>query len=242
MNIVVVVIAVIWILGIMAMLGKPINLVLTVLPTIMFVVGMSDVIHIVSKYLEELRLGNSKLDSLRVTIREVGLATLLTSVTTAVGFLTLYTSSVVPIQDFGLYVAFGVMIAFILSFMVLPAMFTLSPTPKVSKQKSDSTLWTRLLRKSFVWTLRNPWKVTLAAGVVFIVSLAGMSNIEVNNFLLEDLGDNDPMNQSFIFFDENFSGVRPLEMSVSSEESILTVENIRALDSLEKVLLFRLMK
>jgi predicted RND superfamily exporter protein len=233
--VIVVVISVVWILGIMAMIGKPINLVLTVLPTIMFVVGMSDVIHIVSKYLEELRLGKTKIAALRVTVREVGMATLLTSVTTAIGFLTLYTSKVIPIRDFGLYVAFGVMIAFVLSFLVLPAMFTLIRTPKVAKHKSESTFWTKVLGNSFKWTIRNQWKIGIISVGVVIASLVGMSNLEVNNFLLEDLKEDDPLNQSFIFFGDNFSGVRPLELSVSSEEGILTPKNIRALDSLERL-------
>jgi len=233
--VVVVVMAVVWILGIMAMIGKPINLVLTVLPTIMFVVGMSDVIHIVSKYLEELRLGKSKIAALTVTVKEVGMATLLTSVTTAIGFLTLYTSRVIPIRDFGLYVAFGVMIAFVLSFLVLPAMFALIPTPEVAKHKSESTFWTRVLRNSFRWTIRNQWKVAIMAVVVVLTSLLGMSSLEVNNFLLEDLKEDDPLNKSFIFFGDNFSGVRPLELSVSCEDGILTPDNIRALDSLEKL-------
>ena len=64
-----------------------------------------------------------------------------------------------------------------------------------------------------------------------------MSFIEVNNYLLEDLKDDDPLNKSFIFFDENFSGARPMEISVScANGSILTPENLRALDSLDQLI------
>lgn len=233
---IVVVFTVIWILGIMAMLGKPINLVLTVLPTIMFVVGMSDVIHIVSKYLEELRKGIPKLIALRTTVKEVGLATLLTSITTSVGFLTLYTSNVIPIQDFGIYVAFGVMIAFVLAFLVLPAFFVLLPAPGVSRHKAESTFWTRNLKRSFRWTIRNQWKIGGISLLILALSLMGLFKLEVNNFLLEDLQEDDPMNSSFIYFDKHFSGVRPLEIAVNSTaDEILSIKNIRSLDSLEQI-------
>ena len=233
----VVVASVIWILGIMAMLQKPLNLVLTVLPTIIFIVGMSDVIHIVSKYLEELRKGKPKFEALKTTIKEVGMATLLTSVTTAVGFLTLYFSRVVPIKDFGVYVAMGVMITFVLSFLVLPSMFALIPTPGRSKKKSEATFWTKVLRRSFLWTIHNQVKVVSISGIILIGSFVGLSALEVNNFLLEDLKENDPLNKSFMFFDEHFSGARPMELSIESNEgSILSPSNLRELDSLERLL------
>ena len=179
--VIVIVLSVIWILGIMAMLEKPINLVLTVLPTIIFVVGMSDVIHIVSKYIEELRKGTSKISALKITISEVGMATLLTSITTAVGFLTLYSSRVEPIKDFGLYVAMGVMVTFVLSFLVLPSMFALIPAPRISRKRSEGTFWTKTLRKSFLWTIRNQAKVGWISFAVLVCSVAGMSFIQVNN-------------------------------------------------------------
>lgn len=233
----VVVASVIWILGIMAMLQKPLNLVLTVLPTIIFIVGMSDVIHIVSKYLEELRKGKPKFEALKITIKEVGMATLLTSVTTAVGFLTLYFSRVVPIKDFGVYVAMGVMITFVLSFLVLPSMFALIPTPGRSKKKSEATFWTKVLRSSFLWTIHNQVKVVFISGIILVGSLVGLSTLEVNNFLLEDLKENDPLNKSFMFFDEHFSGARPMELSIECNEgSILMPSNLRELDSLERLL------
>ncbi|MDC3337973.1 MMPL family transporter [Flavobacteriales bacterium] len=235
--VVVVVLSVIWILGVMSILNKPINLVLTVMPTIIFVVGMSDVIHISSKYLEELRRGRGKMTALRLTVKEVGVATLLTSVTTAIGFLTLYSSRVVPIKDFGLYVSVGVMIAFVLSFLVLPAMFILIPVPKLAKKRLEHSFWTFYLRKSFLWTIRNQLKIGIISAIILIFSAIGLTSVEVNNFLLEDLKKDDPMNLSFQFFDENFSGVRPMELAVESKSvDILTVEGLRALDSLEQII------
>src|SRR5690606_10470904 len=94
-----------WTVGIMAAIGQPFNLVLTVLPSIIFVVAMSDVVHLVTKYIDELRLGKSKFEAIKIAYREIGFATLLTSATTAIGFLTLLTVSMKPVQAFGIYTA-----------------------------------------------------------------------------------------------------------------------------------------
>ena len=105
-----------WTLGTMEMTGKSIDIMTIVLPTIIFVVGISDVVHILSRYYEELRRGASQFQGIQAAFKEVGLATFLTTLTTAVGFLTLMSSSVVPIRDFGIYAA-GVGIAYLLAFI-----------------------------------------------------------------------------------------------------------------------------
>ncbi|MDX5435874.1 MAG: MMPL family transporter, partial [Pontibacter sp.] len=84
---VVVLLSVLWGMGVMGLFNKPIDLMTVLLPTIMFVVGMSDVIHIMSRYVTEIGNGMPKLDALKLTVKEVGLATFLTSLTTAIGFL-----------------------------------------------------------------------------------------------------------------------------------------------------------
>ena len=60
----------IWILGLMQVLNKPLDIMMVLLPTIIFVVGMSDVVHIISRYLEELRKGKNKIKALKITFKE----------------------------------------------------------------------------------------------------------------------------------------------------------------------------
>lgn len=216
----VVLLSVVWILGIMKITGKQIDLMLTILPTIIFVVGMSDVVHILSRYFEELRNGLPKIEAIKISFKEVGLATFLTSLTTAIGFLTLLTSSIAPIQDFGLYTAIGVFVAFTLAFTLLPAVLVLSKVPTVAIKKRSGFFWTRQLSKAFLWTIRHK-KLVIVLGVVLIgLSIVGITRIEVNNFILEDLKDSDPLKQEFAYMEENFSGARPFEMAIIFHDTI----------------------
>lgn len=206
-----------WTLGLMELTGKAIDVMTIVLPTIIFVVGMSDVVHILSRYYEELRNLASKETAIRLAYKEVGLATFLTTLTTAVGFLTLTTSSIEPIHDFGLYAAAGVGIAYLLAFTLLPAVMVLLPAPKVSAEGSG-VFWNRALHRQFRKVLqRGRW---IFAGTLVVLGMAiwGTTQIQVNNVLLEDLASDDPFLQEFKFFESEFAGVRPFELAIQVDE------------------------
>lgn len=234
----VVLLSVIWVLGIMKLTGKPIDIMLIILPTIIFVVGMSDVVHILTRYFEELRKGLSKIAAVRIAFKEVGLATLLTSITTAVGFLTLLTSSIQPIANFGSTTAIGVFVAFILAFSMLPAVLVLSPRPNIDTKTSSQMFWTRQLHGSLRWTFRNRGFILIITGVILTLSIYGLSRIEVNNFLLEDLKDDDPLKQEFVFFETHFAGGRPFEMAIILKDGaqIFDLDVLQDLDHLESYL------
>ena len=81
-------------------------------PILMLIVGMSDVVHILSKFRDELMKGKPKNVAFGITVKEIGLATFLTSLTTAIGFMALVTSRMSPIRDFGILAAGGVFLAY----------------------------------------------------------------------------------------------------------------------------------
>ena len=208
-----------WTLGFMQLTGKSIDIMTIVLPTIIFVVGISDVVHILSRYYEELREGQSQFDGIAAAFKEVGLATFLTTLTTAVGFLTLLTTSVVPIQNFGLYAAAGVAIAYGLAFTLLPAVMILYPAPHVSRS-GRGVLWNRWLHRGFRQVLRRPRTIAFITLSLTALAVAGALQIEVNNVLLEDLAEDDPFRKEFAFFEESFAGVRPFELAISLPDSV----------------------
>lgn len=229
--------SVLWIMGLMGVTGKQLDFIMVLLPTIMFVVGMSDVVHIMTKYIEQLRLGFHKISAIKTTFREVGLATFLTSLTTSVGFLTLLTASIRPIQGFGLFTSIGVFIAFIVAFTLLPCSLLLLPRPQVSRKLVHRSKWFGILSFLFIRTLKNGWSVILINAVIVLVSLYGISLIRINTFLIEDLPQDDPLKQDFLFFDQNFGGSRPFEITVEAKKgSVLSEEVISEIDRLSSYL------
>ncbi|EMR00744.1 efflux RND transporter permease subunit [Cesiribacter andamanensis] len=233
--ILVVILTVVWVLGIMGATGKKLDVMMVLLPTIMFVVGMSDVVHILTKYIEELRNGLPKQQALRLTLKEIGLATFLTSLTTAIGFLTLLTANILPIRDFGLYVAIGVFAAFVLAFTVMPAVLALMKTPKVVHRSQNRLLWVGSLRRLFLWVVRRRYAVLVFYGGILILSGWGISRLQSNTFLLEDIGENDPLKQDVYFFDEHFGGNKPFEMAILVQDSSRSVWDPEVLAEIQKM-------
>lgn len=208
--------SIIWLLGVMSITGKNIDLIMTLMPTMLFVVGMSDAIHFLSRYTEIIREGYSKIAAIKITVKEIGVAVFLTSLTTAVGFLTLITVSITPLKEFGIYIATGVGIAFALTFLILPSILSLVKPPATSGYNIRYSLkWAKATRWILRWTLKNRVSVLVGTVLLIGISLIGISKIEVNTHLLEDLRNDDPLKQDFQFLEDRFDGVRPNEIMVS---------------------------
>jgi uncharacterized protein len=219
----VVLLSVVWLLGLMSLLGKSIDIMTTLLPLVIFVVGISDVIHLLSRYFEEIRAGNEKLDAIKIAYKRVGAATFLTSLTTALGFLTLLTSGVKPVRELGVFAGIGVFIAFFLAFSLLPAILSLSKVPKLAYKEPSTVGWNILVTRLFRFSLSNSKKILWGTVIICVLSVIGISRIEIDNYLLEDVGEDDPIRVSFMFFEENFAGVRPfeLQLTVIDEDKVL---------------------
>ena len=99
----VVVVSVIWTLGIMATLGIPMFFVTSMMPVVLMAIGVADGIHILSRYYDELleHPDSSSPDAVIVTMREMWQPVILTSLTTAAGFLSFLTCAIVPIGNSG---------------------------------------------------------------------------------------------------------------------------------------------
>lgn len=226
---------VLWQVGMITLLGRPLSILTMLLPTILFVVGMSDVVHLLERYIEALRSGYSKARALAIGYHEVGLATFLTSLTTAIGFGTLLTSGILPIREFGLYTATGVFLAFILAFTMLPAVLLLVPTPLRASEREKSGIWYPflhgLLRRVILYRKRIPWAF-VAVAVVSIYFIAGL---KVDNTLLEDWPEDDPQKQEYYWLEEHLGGVRPFELEINVKDSSASVWDLDMLQAMDTV-------
>ena len=225
----------IWIFGFMGMIREPLNILLTILPTIMFVVSMSDVIHFVSRYIDEKRIGESSLKALRLTVKEVGLATFLTSFTTSVGFFSLYFVRVEPVKEFGIYTGIGVILAFLATYGMLPFFLLLSNKIDGRKTKVADNFWDRRLRLLFLKVLRRRNTVLFISVVVTVVALFGIGQISRNHFILDDLSEDTKIKQDALFFDQYFGGVRPFELAVQLSNDQDSLMNLKVLQEIEKI-------
>lgn len=224
----------VWIVGFMATVNEPLNILLTILPSIMFVVSMSDVIHLVSKYIELLREGKDKFTAIKTSFREIGMATFLTSLTTSIGFFSLIFVNVTPIKSFGIYTGIGVLMAFIITFSTLPFLFYFTKTPKIVRQQKSS-FWIPLMRRAFLFTLKNRRWIPLFSVVLIAFFAYGITKIQTNNYIMDDVGENVQIKKDFNYVDNAFGGIRPFELAVELRDSSISFWDIESLKKLEKV-------
>ncbi len=224
-----------WVVGFIGLYGEPVSIVMTVLPCIVFVVAMSDVIHLLSRYLDAFRTGIGKYESIKMTIREVGMATFLTSLTTAIGFFSLMFISVQPIQVFGAIAGFGVLIAFVLTFVLLPIIIYLAPDPSFLKKSDSDPFWKKKLASWFLSVLRKPKPILLLYLVFSIICVFGMLKLESNNFLMDEISQKEPIKQDFNFLDEHYGGIRPFELSASLKDTTESFWSLEVLKEIEQV-------
>lgn len=230
----VVLMAILWTLGFMKLIGKDIDIMITILPTIIFVVGMSDSVHVLTKYLQELRNGKDKIEAIGYAFRSIRLATFLTALTTSVGFLTLALSDIKPVADFGIYTSIGVMLAYGLTFTMLPAILFLAKPKRMIQFSTSDDFWSKRLHFAFRKILYYRKAVFIGALLVIVIGVIGIRFLVVDNMMLEDLRDDHFLKQEFRYMEEHYSGVRPFELAIMPKDS-LSVFNKDVLYAVEHI-------
>ncbi len=223
-------------MGFLGATGRPLNAMAALYPVLMIIVGTSDVVHIMSKYVDELKKGKPRREAIWITIKEIGLATLLTSTTTAIGFATLLTSRIQPIRDFGINSAIGVMIAYVTVIFFTTALLSVLRADQLIKLGKGEAIWHRLMEWAYDFTLKYPRQITWGGAVVFGLCLLGISQITTNYNVIHNMPRNRQITEDFIFFQNELTGFRPLEIAVfaKGDYKATDYEVLREMAKLEK--------
>ncbi|MCB0559056.1 MAG: MMPL family transporter [Lewinellaceae bacterium] len=201
-------------MGFLGITGRELNAMAALYPVLMIIVGTSDVIHIMSKYVDELRKGHGKEKAIVTAIREIGMATLLTSLTTAIGFASLLSSRVGPIRDFGINAAIGVIIAYITVIFFTTAVISWFRADQIIKLGRGQAFWEKSMEWSYRFTRMYPRRIALGGLAVLALSLWGISRITTNYSISNNLPIGEKITEDFLFFEQNLAGFRPMEVAV----------------------------
>ena len=221
-------------LGLLSVLGRELSAMAALYPVLMVIVGTSDVVHLMTKYVDELRKGQPRAGALRTTIREIGLATLLTSATTAIGFGTLLTSRVGPIRDFGLNAGIGVLVAYVTVITFTMALLTLFTQDQVMRTRGTVERWDRGLGRLNDWVRTHPRAIGLGALAAVVVCLLGISRVTTNYQITDQLPRGERITADFAFFERKFTGFRPFELAVFAQAPY-RVADLPVLREIERV-------
>jgi len=221
--------------GFMGIFGREVSTLSALYPVLMIIVGTSDVVHIMSKYIDELRGGATKKEAVNTTVREIGMATLLTSVTTAVGFATLLTSRIGPIKDFGLNAGVGVVIAYLTVVTFTVACLSMYDADQLSKYDTTQGFWKRSMEWFYRITKDYPGRVAVGTAIVLVLCGIGISKIQTDYKIITMLPNGTKIKEDFFFFEKEFTGFRPLEFAVTVKEDGVKVDDYAVAKEIDRI-------
>jgi len=230
-----------WTFAFAVMLDRDINIMMAMVPAVMLVVAFSDIIHLCSAYLLELRAGLSKADAILESGSEVGRACLFTSLTTLVGFASLAFVPTPVIRKLATVLAFGVALALILAMTLVPILFSLLPAPKAATWQKGGPLVRlvdRVIQGALALSTRRAWQVIVGFAIVLVVSLMGISRIRIETKMIDRLNEDNPIRQSAEFIEKQFAGTTFLDVYFTAKEGdFLEPERFVALSRLQEEVL-----
>ena len=182
------------------------------IPVIVMVIAIADSIHIISNVLQGLQRGLDKQAAILESMRINAYPVFLTSLTTAIGFLTLNTSDSPPFHVLGNWVAFGVLCAFVYSMTFLPALLSVLPLRGARKQVRSGVLLEGFA--DFVVTRHKAlfWGMALVAAIL----ITGVPRIELGDNLTEFFDQRYEFRRDADFITANLTGLDKLEYSLQS--------------------------
>ncbi|MCA9525336.1 MAG: MMPL family transporter [Myxococcales bacterium] len=185
--------AVIWAIGTGGLIFGRLTIITSVAPVMVLVVGMSDVVHLLTQFHHELGRGHPRHEAIRVAFREVGVACTLTSLTTLIGFGSMALLPLPHARELGVFAALGVVAAFVLAFVLTPVLLSFTRPGEV---RPPSGVLTRFLDRLAQWLRPRPRTIVAVGLGATILALAAVSQVHVENSLLLKLPPDHPLRRS----------------------------------------------
>lgn len=229
-------ITVIWLLGFMGLVGLNINIMTYIVPTLLFIIGIGDAIHIQAHFREKLfEKKSNPLDAMHETMLQMFKVIFLTSLTTAIGFLALTTTSIKILQEFGLEIACGVMIAWIVSILIVPSGIILLNRLDYPKQNTFSPLLSWLS----INIPKRPWLFIIIPLLISGTAIFKIKDLSTDSSLMDDLRPKNKLYQDLKLTEQYFGGVLPFEillkLNPKNKEKIYNITDPSIFYFLEKI-------
>jgi predicted RND superfamily exporter protein len=222
----------------MAALRIPIYAVSTMIPIMLIAIGVADGIHLYS-HLHLFMIKNpnaAKRDATLDMIKGMWKPVVMTSVTTAVGFISLLTSQVYPIKYFGVFTAFGVMVAMVFSLVLIPAGIMVFGLPKWKSQNKSANENKKNFAVKFSSNIVKYKYVTIVLTVLIILtSVMGIGKVWINSSFLDKFEKDSDIVLTDKFINENFGGTSTLNVILDSKykEAFKNPDVLRAIDKMQ---------
>ena len=159
------------------------------------------------------------------------------NITTAIGFGVLYFTKSSMLVEFGEVAAVSVMATYIITLILIPIILNILPTPKPKHTKhQEGKRINKILNGVDSLVQRRRPAIYLVTTLITAVSFWGMTFIDMNGYVVDDLPSKDPVYTDLHFFEDNFKGVLPFEIAIDTKKpNGLFADNAKALYKIQRL-------
>jgi len=230
----VVILSELWMLGTMAAAGIPMYTVTTLLPILVLAVGIADSVHLLTHIRVEAgrQVNADKQGSIIKGMLGMWSPILMTSLTTAAGFLAMLTSDLLPMRYFGVFAAIGVLYALIITICFIPAIESVLPHREKALKKLAFAGYLNWMTQVVVG---HPRRIKALFGLLLLLSGYGLSQIQVNSSLVSEFRPSDPIRQADSMLNAHFAGTNALDIMLDTgrQDGVLEPEFLAGMSQLQ---------
>lgn len=230
-------VVIIWALGLMGLLGYKITVLTAVLPSLIAVIGVPNSIYLLTKYHFEYKRTGNKIKSLVLVIQKIGIVTVMTNATTAVGFGVLAFTDIQILREFGILAGLSVIVTFFISLLLIPIFFSFLPAPGWKQVRhTERRMLGRVIRFLNHLVMKRRW-IVYTTSIAFTVSaIIGIGMLTPRSLMVDDLPKNGKVVEDLHALEKEFKGVMPFEIVINThkDRGILKYRTLSNLDKFQK--------
>ena len=238
-SICILIVGVMWSFGTLGLFHYKITILTAIIPPLIIVIGITNCIFLINKYQQEIKTHRNQAKALQRVISRIGVSTLMTNLTTAIGFATFMITGNDLLFEFGLVTSINVITVYLLTLMVVPIVYSFMPLPKekhlnhLSKNYLTSIL---NLVENLVKNKRN--QIYIIYGLLLIFSVIGVSQMKVSGSLIGEIPKSASFFKDIVFFEKEFNGVMPLEIMINTKrkKGVMKASVLQKMDELQNTI------
>lgn len=235
----VVTVGVLWALGWTALFHYEISILTALIPPLIIVIGVPNAIFLINKYQQEVKKHGNKAKSLHRIISKVGTASLMTNLTTSIGFFTFIFTKSQLLSEFGVIASLSIMSMYVLALTIIPILYSFMPIPTDNNLKHLERSWISKLLDWIENTVRHHrLSIYVATIAMLILSMIGVYFVKVSGSLIEDMPKNKVFTQDIQFFEKEFGGVMALEFLIDTKkpQGVYKLATLKKMEKLNEMI------
>lgn len=228
-------IAVMWVFGFLGFFDYEITILTGLIPPLVIVIGIPNCVFLINKYQQEISKHGNQAKSLVRVIGNVGNVTLLTNLTTAIGFATFIFTESTLLKQFGIIASINVLSIFFISLLFIPIVYSYLPIPKEKHLRHLHRNWIGGLIKFIENTVKHHRIAVFVVAIgLLVTSIIGIYKIKVSGSLIEDMPKSAAFFDDISFFEKNYGGIMPLEITIDTKQKngVTKLANLKRIDEL----------